>query len=44
MRFHPWTLLVLLGPLSATAGDGAYAQDVQVYPKGDSFVLFDWAE
>ena len=26
------------------AGDGAYAQDVQVYPKGDNFVLFDWEE
>jgi hypothetical protein len=28
----------------SVAGDGAYAQDVQVYPKGDNFVLFDWQE
>ncbi len=28
----------------SVAGDGAYAQDVQVYPKGDNFVLFDWTE
>lgn len=27
---------------TADKGTGAYAQDVQVYPKGDSFVLFDW--
>ncbi len=28
----------------SVAGTGTYAQDVQVYPKGDNFVLFDWAE